>query len=254
MDNIAKDSFIVKNVKYIWILLIIVAIFSSIILYFLGYRFKDNYTLGKSGTLTIDIPLPLTSVFIDNSDKIVTSKDNETISLTLSPKTHSVIVSREGYFPWTKDFVIPSKGNVALHPIFISQNATGQIITTKDPEYWSLRSKIIRDRVPNIKSPILSEDKSTSLWTDDNAIMIKNQNGTAKVIQPDDAINNVSFYKNRNDAVIFSIGNTIYAIETDTSSQQNFMPIYRGTNPLFIKTEPTFIYVLDGETLMQVII
>lgn len=254
MDNIAKDNLPVKKLKYFWIVVLIIAVILSCVVYFLGYRFKDNFTLGKSGTLTLTIPLPETSIFIDNSQKIVTTKENENVTVSLSPKTHSVIIGRDRYFPWTKDFVVPSKGNVTLSPIFVSQNASGELITQKDPEYWKIRNRIIRDVLPTKNNPILSSDGKTSLWIDDNAILVTTGSTTTKVIQPDTVIKNVSFYKNRSDAVIFSTANSVYVIETDTSSAQNFMPIYRGTSPAFIKDSPDFIYILDSENLMQVII
>lgn len=254
MDNIAKDSSISKKAKIFWVALIFIAIVSTFSLYFLGYRFKDNFTLGKSGVLKMTVPLPETSIFIDNSQKIITSKENEVIELTLSPKTHNIIVGRDRYFPWTKNFVVPSEKTIELHPIFVSQNASGQIITQNDPEYWAIRSKIIHDMLPTKNSPIKSSDDSKILWVKDNAIMVGTTSSSTKVIEPDTIIKNVSFYKNRNDAVIFSTTDSIYVIETDTSSTQNFMPIYKGTSPSFIKDNPDFIYVFDGGTLMQVII
>lgn len=254
MTDIAKEHFFKNKMKYSWVVLLIIVFISACTLYFLGYRFKDNYTLGKIGTLTLNVPLADTSIFIDNSQKIKTIKDDEVVKVSLSPKTHSVIIGRDRYFPWTKDFVVPSNGNVTLSPLFVSENASGQIITQKDPEYWSLRSKIIKDPLPTEKNPLLSSDSKISLWIDDNAIKVSDGKKTTQVIQPDTVIRNVSFYENRNDAVIFSTSNSVYVIETDTFGAQNFMPIYRGTSPAFMKTEPNFIYVLDGDTLMQVII
>lgn len=254
MDNIAKEAKMKKVMTYFWIILLLILAIGSFTAYFLGYRFKDNFTLGKSGTLTLVIPLAETSIFIDNSQKIVTTKENEVVTVPLSPKTHSVIIGRDRYFPWTKDFVVPSEGNVTLSPIFVSQNASGQLVTQKDPAYWEIRGKIIRDIVPTEKSPLKSADGKVSLWVDDNAIMVQSASSTTKVIQPDTVVQNVSFYKDRSDAIIFSTFNGVYVIETDTSSTQNFIPIYKGTNPAFLKDSNDYIYVLDGDSLMQVVI
>ncbi len=254
MMDIAKDKKITQIMRFFWVVLLCVLFIGSFFLYFLGYRFKDNFTLGKSGTLTLAIPLPETSIFIDNSQKIITTKENEIVTLPLSPKTHSVIVGRDRYFPWAKDFVIPSKGNITLTPIFVSQNASGELITQNDPEYWKIRNRIVRDVLPTKNNPLVSADGKTSLWVDKNAIMLKTASTTTKVIEPDTVVRNVYFYKNRNDVIIFSTTNSVYAIETDTSSAQNFMPIYRGTNPSFIEDNPDYIYIFDSGSLMQVII
>ncbi len=254
MEDIAKESKIKKVMVYIWTSIAIFIIASTFIGYKLGYRLKDNLSIGKIGHLNMTIPMPLTSIYIDNSEKIQTKSDNEKISIALSPKTHSVIVARDGYFPWTKSFTVPSNKIINLSPIFVSQNASGQIITQKDPEYWELRSSIIRSILPAKKYPILSSDKKTSLWVEDNAVFVQTGSTTTKVIEPDTVVRNVSFYKDRSDAIIFTTSNSVFVIETDSTGAQNFMPIYRGTQPNFISNNPNFIYVLDGDLLMQVVI
>ncbi len=254
MDNIAKEQKLTNKIKYFWIAILTVVVILGIYLYVDGYRFTSNLTLGKSGNLIVNIPLPLTSIYIDNSKKIETTTDNETVKIKLSPKAHSIIIGRDGYFPWTKEFVMPSKGEIILNPLFVSQNASGQIITQSDPEYWKIRNQITRDQLPTQDKPKISSDEKYKLWVDDNGVMISNGEKQIKVIEPDTAIRSVSFYKDRNDAIIFSTANSIYAIETDTSGVQNFLPIYRGTRPAFIEMDTSFIYVLDGENLMQIII
>src|SRR3989344_6103153 len=79
----------------------------------LGYRFGDNFSSGKTGTVTMEIPIINTDIFVDQNEKITTTKDNEIVKLSLSPSEHSVIVSRQGYFPWKKDFVVQSDEDVA---------------------------------------------------------------------------------------------------------------------------------------------
>ena len=252
MEDIAKESKLKKMMAYICASLVIFILISIFFTYHLGYRLKDNFTIGKIGHLNISIPFPLTSIYIDNSHKIETSIENEAVTVPLSPKTHSIIVAREGYFPWTKSFSVPSNGNITVSPIFVSQNPSGVIITQRDPEYWEIRSSIIRYLTPTKNYPLLSSDKKTSLWIDDNAIYVKTGENVTKVMQPDNIVRNVSFYKDRNDVIIFSIANSIFVIETDTTSTQNSMPVYRGTEPNFVKADQNFIYVLDGDLLMQV--
>lgn len=221
--------------------------------YNLGYRITNKLTLVKMGYLNMTIPSPLTSIFIDQSEKIVTNNDNQIIRLKFSPKTHSVIVSKDGYFPWTKDFIVPSGGEITLLPIFVSQNASGQIITNQDPEYQQIRNLIIRDKLPTKNLPLLY-DQNIKLWVEENTIIVENENGPKKIIKPETKIRNVSFYKDRDDVVMFSTADSVYVIETDIENVQNFIPVYKGENPLFVKNNPNFIYILDGNNLMQVVI
>jgi len=229
--------------------------------YKLGYRFGNNFKIGKLGIVSMEIPIINTDIFVDQNKKITTTKDNETVKLSLSPRQHTIIISRLGYFPWKKDFTVPSGGAVNLFPIFVTQNASGQIIKQNDPEYWKLRQQVLADKLPTKDSPRISKDGSVSIWLENNAIIVKFISPRSDlgldskvVIQPETQIKNVYFYKDRSDAVIFSTGDSVFVIETNKTGTQNFIPIFKGTNPHFIETDPNFIYVLDGETLMEVVI
>ncbi len=222
--------------------------------YISGYRIKNNFTIGKVGQVEIDIPLSGTAIFIDESKKITTTKDSETVQVKLSPRNHSFIVSREGYLPWIKKISVPSGKNIKLSPIFIASNASGQIIGTSDKEYYTIRNSIVYDAGATKEKPLFSKDNRTKLWLDDNAIYVETGSTTKKVIQPDTIIKNVSFYKNRSDVVVFSNQTSVYALEVESNGIQNFMPIYRGQDPSFVTADENSLYILDNGTLMQVFI
>ena len=253
LDN-AKREILKHKELYATILVVVLIIISGLVGYKKGYRFQNNFLIGKVGTLSITIPTIQTNIFIDQNRKITTMSDNQTVSIPLSPRSHSVIVSHDGYFPWKKNFAMPSGGNIVLSPIFVTQNATGQIILKNDPEFWEIRSRIIRDILPTKENPRFSTDNFGAMWIEDNAVIVKVQEKMFTVIQPDTVIKNLYFYKDRSDTVVFSTNNSIYVIEVNKEGTQNFIPIYKGKNPYFIARDIGFIYVLDGETLMQVII
>lgn len=245
MGNKAKR----KNVV---ITIILVSILLILGLYKAGFRFTDEYTLGKIGYLNINTPVENTSIIIDRQTKILSTKQSEKIAL--SPKTHEIIISRDGYYPWTKKIKIPSNNTLIIFPIFISQSPSGEIITQNDYEYWKIKNTVEKDVLPSSEKPLLSKDGKTSVWLDNNAILVKDQNSIHTVIQPETTIKNISFYKDRNDVLIFSTDKSVYAIETDTTNTQNFYPIYKGTNPRFIVATTSALYVLDGDLLMEVVI
>ena len=123
---------------WIWVGTGILIILVFIIGYNRDYRFRNNFTIGKVGTLTVTLPLPDTFVYVDETEKAKTTKENETVVIKLSPRTHSVITSHIGYYPWTKQITIPSDENIILSPIFVSVNASGMIITNNDSDYWKI--------------------------------------------------------------------------------------------------------------------
>jgi hypothetical protein len=256
-DNVKTQ--IKKNIKeykflYASIILVILIFVLIIFGYKKGYRFQENFMIGKLGALSLEVTLSQTNIFIDENKKIVTSKENDVIKIALSPRRHTVIVSRDGYFPWKKDFLMQSEENINLYPILVSSSPSGVIITKNDPEFWKIRNKIITDPIPTKEVPRVSKDGKALLWLEDNAVKVEVASTTKIVIQPDPAIRNLYFYKERSDVIIFSINNAVYAIEVDKEGTQNFLPIYKGIEPSFIVENLNYIYVLDNDTLMQVVI
>ena len=166
--TIKENKFLFASIVVI-VLVIILIVFG----YKKGYRFQENFMLGQVGTLSLEIPLPQTNVFINDNQKIVTTKDNEIVKVSLSPTKQTIIVSRDGYYPWKKDFSMPSKGNISFNPVFVSSNPSGIIITQKDPEFWKIRNKIITDALPSKDAPRISKDGSAKLWIEDNAIKVE---------------------------------------------------------------------------------
>ena len=250
MQKIMKEN----KKKYLAGGIVLLIIIILVILYSIGYRIRNNFTIGKIGYVTMTIPLPDTSVFIDESDKVVTSQKNEVVRIPFSPNKHSVIVSHDLYYPWKKDFDVPSADTLELFPIFISSNASGILIPTGDPEYWKIRNSITNSSMPTKENPLISKNGKTLIWIENNTILAKINDEIQTVVQPQTKIKNLNFYKERQDAVVFSTGADVDVIEIDNPDNQNFMPIYRGTDPAFVIGELNFIYVLDGRTLMQVTI
>ena len=254
MEDNVKTKIQENKFLYGAIVLVIFIIILTIFGFKKGYRFQENFMVGKVGVVSLEIPLAQTNIFIDDTKKVTTSKEGELVEISLSPREHTVIVSRDGYFPWKKDFVMESGGNIKFSPVFVSSSPSGTIITKSDPEFWKIINKIITDILPTKEAPRISKDGSVKLWIEDNAVIVEVASTTTTVIQPDPVIRNLYFYKDRSDVVIFSVSSAIYAIEVNKEGTQNFLPIYKGINPSFIEDNLNNIYVLDGETLMQVVI
>lgn len=233
--------------------IIVVTIFGGT-LYHLGYRFTGGLNIGKIGIITMEIPFKATTIFIDQSKKIETTKDNQLVEISLSPIAHQIIVSHDGYFPWIKKIRMPSSGNVTLNPIFISQNTSGVMITKSDSQYWKIRNGVTSNAPPTKTNPLISKDGPIEIWVEDKTIVAKNGVSTSTVLKSETTIRNIDFYKNRSDSVIFSTGDSVSVIEISTEGTQNFFPIYKGMQPRFVTADSNSIYVLDGETVMQVTI
>lgn len=248
-DNVKNNSLY----KYI-VGFIVVAVLGIIILFSLGYRFTENFRLAQNGYLSISVPLPETTIIINETKKIITSEENEVIEVSLPEKAHSIIVSHENFYPWIKEVKVSSNKTTEVSPIFVYQNPSGSIITKNDPEYWKIVSDINKNFAPNINSIKASPDESVNVWVENNTIMARVGGETVEVVKPENPVRNLDFYKNRNDSLIFSSGNGVFVIEINKMGTQNFMPIYKGERPTFVIGDENYIYIQDSQNLMQVII
>lgn len=261
MTNYAK-----KHPYFLTALFIAIA---AIIMLALGFRLQPNMTVSKNGTLEVTFPLASTTLYVDNKKVDTAGTAGETIVKSLSVKTHSVIVARAGYLPWTKEVAIRPNETTVIKPIFVTQNATGQIITKNDKDYWTIRNKIQATKLPTVTNS-LKGPKEYYLFVENNTIYVAyvkegfsgdeasaEDARVTKVITPKDPIHSVDFYADRTDVIVFASDSGVYAlevIEDAANNKANFLPIYTGTKPIFLKTDPSFLYVLDGENLLQVVI
>lgn len=263
MTNYAK--------KHPYLLGISIVSIVVIIGFALGYRIQPNIRIAKDGILEMTLPLKGTVVYSDDKKLTTTSADNQTVIIPLSVKTHDIIIGREGYFPWMAQATIQPETKTILHPIFVTQNTTGQIITQKDPQYWKLRTDITNTKLPTEEKP--KELNGVLLWIKDNTIYIEERRKddgelrgepttvetriVKKIITPKDTVRSLDFYKDRTDVIIFASDVGVYAmdaVENASDKVVNFFPLYKGIKPIFQKTEHSFLYVLDGENLMMVVI
>lgn len=231
-------------------------IFPAILIILIGLSVFYFTVLNKKTKLILTVPFKNTTVYLDDKKKTVTKEDNQTLEFDLSQKVHTIATEKSGYFPWQKEVLI--KENVTkINPIFVTSNTTGVLITKNDNEYYTLRAKVTSQILPNeFNTKKLSN--GDELWVEDNSILVrKNENGGKNVyfvIKPVDKIRSVDFYKESSDNILFASDVGVYLIDTKAEGFQNFFPIYKGTNPIFINNATTSIYVLDGENLMLVAI
>jgi hypothetical protein len=73
---------------------------------------------------------------------------------------------------------------------------------------------------------------------------------TILVLRQPSAVRHVDFYPGRDDAVIVSSAEGIFAVELDVRAYQNMYPLYQGQNPDF-RVDGANVYVRDGNYLGQ---
>lgn len=241
--------------RILWIAIIVV-------LGILAYSFFSS-----KGTITITSPLDNTVVFFD-AVTYKTLSAGESVVIKTEEGTHSVLTARDGYFPWTKEVVVENGKNINLTPFMLSANPSGELITGADPEYDKIASLVRTNSLPIREAPKKSETQNVEIWAVGNAIYaswigdVKNApeyfctkdpcDPILEVFRGAESIENLDFYKNREDILVFAAGNGVFAIELDPRGTKNFQPIFTGTRPHFYKPGTNSLYVLDGTNLAEI--
>ncbi len=226
------------------------------------------YSGSTKAVLTIIAPYDGATVYINEKES--GSISNQTFTSTISRGTHSIIVSHDGLFPWSKQFEVDSGEQLTMHPFLFSRNTRGFLIPQNDPEYTTIRNTVENSILPTRDMPLRSPQGDIFAFIDDGALVVS-WNGTStpprsfcsdevtpcsgekQIVKPIVPITSVGFLDNWNDVVIFSTNTDILAIEIDTRIPQNFQPLYRGSNVRFSPGNDGSLYVLNGDTLEQII-
>ena len=261
-ENAKKSS---GRLVYIYFSLAIVAIL------IIGL-FRDSlFIRGDTGRIVIDRLEAGSAVYVDKIESKVVNSTRENVSLRrLHVGTHSILIVRAGFWPWLKEVEIKKGEKIFLSPFAVSENSSGFFIDESDPEYESLLARFSALAPPDFENKKISEDGNIAFWVDESTIFVEwlgeqglipssfcNESDCPRVTVPltvGGDIRNVDFYKGRNDVLIVSFGNGVFAIEIDSKNHQNFQPIFEGQSPQFLLKSENSIYVLDGGVLREVAI
>lgn len=240
--------------------------------YFSGYRFDNKFGITGTGNVEITSPLEGVVVYIDNAKEKTTSKSDEKVTLSnLKPGVHTVLLSKEGYWPWKKDITILSGVSVKLNPFFVSKTVSGSAITGADPEYDSIMEMVLKNTFSS-ENKLVSPGGLVSISLEEGAIWAEwlglkenipyyfcsdatktSCENKLKILSSKDKIKNIEFYKDRFDLLLIAMGESVSVLELDIKGTQNFQPIYKGKDPSFVKTQyGESIFVLDVSSLMEI--
>ena len=234
--------------------------------YWRGVRIS-GVKLVTAGAITLGELEQGQKIFIDNSRVDTVKSSSEKTFKNYKPGLHTVIVARDGYWPWTKKVEIKEARTVTIKPFLLPQNGSGMIVTDKDPEYRKLRDAVLAARLPEAERPQTSLDNRTRVWSDGLKIYAASQNPTAPfyfceptceevmtILDSKEAITNVDFLPGRNDVIIFSNETGIYALELDRRSPQNFQPLYPASGARFSIIDGEIYIVTSDEMLLNIFI
>lgn len=260
-----------------------------ILLYTNGYRWNPELGLYKTGGLYVASPLSGSKIFVNNKEEKETNILQNGIFLqSLKPGKYSVLIAKDGYWPWAKKLTVKEQLVTEARAMLIPKEPQGTILlrenyspmeTSKYDEILAslkkltlpLKNKATEEEKEERYSR-LSANKKEKLWWDPKTNKLwaewlgdkeslpyyfcDDYKCLEKILVLDSKfpIRNADFYPKRKDTVIVAIQNGVYAIELDgRGGGRMLQPIYKGKEPFFIiyKNESS-LYIMEEKDLIQI--
>lgn len=259
------------------------------VFYLLGYRLGSGLEPVKAGSIEVVANEKELSLFLDGREQKPAVRDGTHILKNVTPGAHSILVSKDGFWPWMKTVEVAADAPSRLYA-FIFQMAGVETIPLSrgSEEYARAVRGFAEARLPELSpaSPPLSPDTGVRGWIEENAparrlsgdrhAMLYTAFDTIYIAWISDTdppphafceenpcrpvmpivvsvqpLTSVDFYRGRNDVILFAAGTSIYSIEVSREGTQNFQPLYKGRNPRFFTDEGGTVYITDGDTILR---
>ena len=108
---------------------IFVAAVVPLLMYTAGYRLTSELKITKTGGLFITAPQVNSDIFVDNIFKKKTNfLQNNLFIQNLTPRSYSVLVAKEGYWPWFKKIEVEPKMVAEARAFMVPQDPKWDII------------------------------------------------------------------------------------------------------------------------------
>lgn len=237
--------------------------FIGIGLYDDGYRFTGVRILFPA---TVSVFVPEGATIAYDLKHITPAASSTATNIHTVSGTHTIGISKEGYWPWEKQVELQSGSAQTFRPFILPKTTEGDVIEKTDPLYARIEAAFATTTLPTKDAPILSQDGSVALYIEGSEIKArfvgegerpvyfctKNPCENAiSVLVFDAELRSLAFLPGRNDVALFAAQNGLFALELDTRGIQNFQPVYKGIRPSFITMDGS-VYMKDATSLFRV--
>lgn len=194
-----------------------------IILILAGYWFWSSGGIKTGTRIIVAAPVSGAEVYVDSVSVGTSHFWDKTVTASVAPGPHNVVIGKTDYWPWTKDISVEQGEARTLHPFFVPKTIQKEPIASDDKEVVKLfETSTIRDAsVPLLPKANIPGIRSADL------------------------------YPGRDDVLIVAAQNLVFAIDVDGGTPVNYEPIYGGQNPYSVVTKNGTVYIKDGEQVYR---
>ena len=233
------------------------------------FWYVDRIGIAGTGTIEILGVREGSTVFIDNKRHVRTKDTEDVVLRNLAVGTHSVVVAKDGYWPWAKKLAVGNGEKLTVRVFILPQDALVTILSSENAAYEAASEALSPRETPTEDRPLLSDNGSVGLWIEDNKVMarwLKEEplppsfcitgacDPTLVVIPSEERVTQATFFPRRDDVILFGTTEGIFAIELDKRGTQNFQPFYLNTYAHFATTKDGTVAILDHSDTLRVIL
>ncbi|MBI2039190.1 MAG: hypothetical protein HYT22_02855 [Candidatus Niyogibacteria bacterium] len=238
--------------------------------YATGWRITSELDIERTGGLFIAVPESGSKVYLDGDlERETNFLQSGTLIQNLTPRNYSVLVAKDGYWPWTKQLAVEGSAVVEAKALLVPQNVGGTPVARTAAEYKAAINAIEKAKRNTATSTEearfgLAQDRKgrAEIWWDSgqhiwfrwisDAPLPYYTDLPAKILfQSRSPLHGIAFYPSRDDVILLAAENSIFALEIDARGTQNFQPIYKGVEPSLARVNRD-IYVLDQGMLTRI--
>ncbi len=213
-----------------------------VLLYVLGFRIGSNGAFVRAGTIVLqDLPKD-TEVYTDQN-RAGTVRSGST-RLTLTPGTHSLIVTAPDSQPWSELVLVGEGETTFVEPLLIPLTLKERLLSEERQEEG--KQALATQTLPTKAAPLLLQGGCAVVYVSGNRVIAEEGTGEActappylcsgeaegclptVIFEPGDALRSVIPFPNRNDALILASGNVVYVLELDPREPRFFAPLAKG--------------------------
>lgn len=213
-----------------------------------------NGKLVRTAMLEVQTPVAGTKIFVDQFPAGESTTAGEILTAKgVSPGNHNILVAKEGYWPWSKVLPFSENSTVVVNPFLTRRSPNFDQVVASREEVVAIKNAITTYTLPTKENPLASRDGTTKIWVEYNVVRAQIENATAgDVLTKNEPITGLDFYNNRNDVIVSSTSQSIFATELDKVSNQNSQSIVISpNNGFYIDKEENLLYVLVNKNIFS---
>lgn len=194
-----------------------------------GFVFS-GINLVRGAELVIENARPGSTIFIENKRSGTIGEDGTATFSGIKPGATNLIVSHTDAWPWVFDFESTAGASTTVAPLQVNVETDGSVLTDpEDPLLVRAKEKLNEYREPSRIQPLHRSE--VQVWIEGANILTQQGEEVRTVFSSQNPIRNVLWYGDRNDVVIVTTLNNVFALDIRESEVQNFHPIYTGAAP-----------------------